>query len=366
MELHTPRLLLRRLTPADIPDVARAGADPGIRRYLGIHLGSGAEAAESFVTVAPEEKFAICDAGTGEFLGSAGLIKHEPAWRRAEIAYWLAPAARGRGVAAEAVTAVLRWGFEDLRLIRIGWRAEIGNHASRRVAEAAGFRYEGRARQAVLSQDGELADAWIAAITARDWTAYQHGFPMPEPQGSRVFEGGQPVLTSGKVTLRPMRPSDAPGLAATAADPLTQEFTGMRDMSLENAERYIAGKGPTLWRLGDGAVFAFCGPDGEFAGEIGIEVDKADRTSAEVSYVASPAARGKGYTTDAVRAVTEWGFSGPRYGRIYLRAEPGNIGSIRVAEKAGYTVEGTARGGLYHGGVRRDVIVAARLATDPD
>jgi RimJ/RimL family protein N-acetyltransferase len=49
------------------------------------------------------------------------------------------PPARGRGVATEAVNAVSGWAFRRLGVDLIEWHAEVGNDASRRVAERAGF-----------------------------------------------------------------------------------------------------------------------------------------------------------------------------------------------------------------------------------
>ena len=65
-----------------------------------------------------------------------------------EIAYAVAPEARGFGVAAEAVDAlaialILEHGFQRIEL-----RVAAGNTASRRVAEKAGFTYEGLLRNA--------------------------------------------------------------------------------------------------------------------------------------------------------------------------------------------------------------------------
>jgi RimJ/RimL family protein N-acetyltransferase len=65
-----------------------------------------------------------------------------------EISYAVAPAARGFGVAAEAVDAlavalILEHGFQRVEL-----RVAPGNTASRRVAEKAGFTYEGLLRNA--------------------------------------------------------------------------------------------------------------------------------------------------------------------------------------------------------------------------
>ena len=62
----------------------------------------------------------------------------------AEIGYWVAAEARGRGVATTATRAAARWAFEAVpELARLQLRADVDNVASNRVAEKAGFTREG-------------------------------------------------------------------------------------------------------------------------------------------------------------------------------------------------------------------------------
>jgi RimJ/RimL family protein N-acetyltransferase len=80
--------------------------------------------------------FAITDALTSELMGNIGI--GPKAGSDAEVSYWLAASARGRGAATEAVKLVASWalgvGFETLQL-----RTRAGNHASQAVALRAGF-----------------------------------------------------------------------------------------------------------------------------------------------------------------------------------------------------------------------------------
>ncbi len=81
----------------------------------------------------------------------------------ADVGFLSAPHARGRGYMTAALRAAVRFGFEELSLARVEWRAHVGNDASKRVAEKAGFRFEGIQRQG-CAQRGERHDAWMAAI----------------------------------------------------------------------------------------------------------------------------------------------------------------------------------------------------------
>lgn len=87
----------------------------------------------------------------------------------AEIGYWVDPNVRLRGVATTAVRAVCRWAFAALELELIEWRTEVGNVASRRVAEKAGFLVEATLRKR-LRHRGTRVDAWVGSILSGEVT----------------------------------------------------------------------------------------------------------------------------------------------------------------------------------------------------
>ena len=72
----------------------------------------------------------------------------------AEVAYWTVPAARGRNIAARAVQATATWMFRSVGLNRVELNHSTLNTPSCRIAQKAGFRYEGTKRRQALHQDG--------------------------------------------------------------------------------------------------------------------------------------------------------------------------------------------------------------------
>ena len=90
-----------------------------------------------------ETPFAVVDATRGEVLGSCGVLWNDPAEGIAEVGYWTAREARGRGIATRAVRLAARWVLGDLGFERLQLRADTRNIASIRVAEKAGFTKEG-------------------------------------------------------------------------------------------------------------------------------------------------------------------------------------------------------------------------------
>ena len=166
-------ITLRMWGPGDAPAVFAACQDPLIHRFLPVPLPYTAEVAERFIRARradwesdDERSFAITDAASGEILGS--IARHLRAEHRAEIGYWLAPAARGRGIATRALRLVRDWSFDVCGLIRLELFTHPENDASGRVAERAGFVREGVRRGWDLDRDGNPEDDIFYAILRGD------------------------------------------------------------------------------------------------------------------------------------------------------------------------------------------------------
>jgi len=76
-----------------------------------------------------------------QFIGHCGL-RYWPGSSDVEVLYALARQYWGQGLATEGARTSLRYGFEHLKLERIMAAALVDNHASRRVMEKIGLRYE--------------------------------------------------------------------------------------------------------------------------------------------------------------------------------------------------------------------------------
>lgn len=116
-----------------------------LQRHDAIHAGRSAP----FAVVEPDSAEA-----PGRLLGSITLLR--PVWEhaRAEVGYWLAARARGRGHATRAVRLICEWGFRELELHRVVLFAAVENLASQRVAERAGFTREALLRSYLSLRDG--------------------------------------------------------------------------------------------------------------------------------------------------------------------------------------------------------------------
>jgi len=175
--------------------------------------------------------------------------------------------------------------------------------------------------------------------------------------------GAQPVLTGSRVLLRPWAPVDAEDVFAACQDAEIQRWVPIPSpYARSDAVSYVSKLAPAAWEDG-GAVFAVVEPaTHRVAGSIGAH-SMSDGV-AHVGYWTTAAARGHGFTSDALRTITGWFLREGGAVRVELVVEPANRGSVRVAEAAGFTREGLLRQRLNLRGRQVDVAMYSMLARD--
>ncbi len=149
---------LRLPRDADAAAIAAACADPEIARWIPVPIPYSIRDARTFIafvaegwTSRREATLVIVERATN---GLAGTISFRPLdGGRGSVGYWLAPLARGRGLATRAVDLVAAWVFRDPGLHRLELMTLVGNDASGRVAHRAGFTHEGRLRHFLRFRD---------------------------------------------------------------------------------------------------------------------------------------------------------------------------------------------------------------------
>lgn len=92
----------------------------------------------------------------GEVLGATGLHRIDWDVRSFQIGYWRRTGYGSRGVITEAIRGVAGMAFTSLDARRVEIRMDENNRASRRVAERAGFTFEGLLRSDTLTPTGEV------------------------------------------------------------------------------------------------------------------------------------------------------------------------------------------------------------------
>jgi RimJ/RimL family protein N-acetyltransferase len=179
--IRTERLLLRPYAHGDVEALYAYQRLPEVHRYLYTEPRTRADveaivaerAGSAVLTEAGQALTLIAElTQTGELVGDLVLFWHSQEHKQGEVGYVFNPAYQGRGLATEAVGALLRVGFEGLGLHRIAARLDGRNTASARVLERAGLRREAHLVENEFVK-GEWTDELIYGILRREWEARQ-------------------------------------------------------------------------------------------------------------------------------------------------------------------------------------------------
>jgi RimJ/RimL family protein N-acetyltransferase len=115
---------------------------------------------------------------------------------------------------------------------------------------------------------------------------------------------------------------------------------------------------------GTGEAFAIAGDDGAFLGLALAPAIDEESAEAELGYIVAAPARGRGVASEALELLTRWAFDERGVQRAYLIIDVGNPASKRVAERAGYRLEGVMRNTYLKQGRRADTELWSRLPSD--
>ena len=152
-------------------------------------------------------------------------------------------------------------------------------------------------------------------------------------------------LSDGVVTLSPWTLDDIADIdGALDGDPEVAHWMHQipQPYTEADARAYVSASG-VAWRAGTGATFAVRDESGAITGSLGMRVIEAEEDVVEVGYWTAAAARRHGLTTRALVLLCRWLFDEVGAARVQLRADVLNLGSQRVAEKAGFVREGVLR-----------------------
>jgi [ribosomal protein S5]-alanine N-acetyltransferase len=155
-ELSTERLLLRRITMEDAPEIFFLRSDQTILQFLSKEPAANIKEAEDFITRINN------DIDNNDAIMWAIVLKEYPSkaigsicfWRmlkehyRAEIGYVLDPEYWRKGIMKETILKTLDYGFSTLGLHSVEARINPHNNASASLLESTGF-----AREAYFKED---------------------------------------------------------------------------------------------------------------------------------------------------------------------------------------------------------------------
>lgn len=175
-----------------------------------------------------------------------------------------------------------------------------------------------------------------------------------------------PPLTDGSVVLRAFDEDDVDAVVAACQDAEIPRWTIVpTPYTADDARGWFETHG-ALRATGIGCPFAIADAEtGAFVGSIGLHDIDGRSKSAEVGYWIAREMRRMGYASQALSLLTTWAFESLGLMRITLLADVRNLASQRVAERAGYVREGVMRSAREIKNERTDMVLYARLPSDP-
>ena len=173
-------------------------------------------------------------------------------------------------------------------------------------------------------------------------------------------------LEDGEVRLRLMTEADVDDVVAAVQDPDVKRYTTVPDPYTDDDARHWQ----RISRAGldsgtDFATLIVDTGDGALLGAVGLHgIDPVSGRCA-AGYWVAPWARGRGAAARGLDLICGYAFAELEVSRIELWIEPGNLPSLRVAERAGFSREGLLRSFAVIAGERRDMLMYSRLAGEP-
>ena len=166
-----------------------------------------------------------------------------------------------------------------------------------------------------------------------------------------------PKLVTERLLLRDFAWSDQDAVHAFASDPVVTRFMDWGPNDVHDTRAFVAmavaqssQRQRTEYEFA--TVLPDAGPDGSglVIGSASVRIINQQHQAGELGYIFHQAFWSRGYATEATRALLDFGFGPLGLHRITATCRPENLGSARVLEKAGMTLEGRLRDHrLIHG-----------------
>lgn len=177
IRLVKDRILLRPYRPGDAVSVYDAATESvnEVGKWLPwCHAGYTLQESKNWIKTCAESwkngsayEFAVLDSQTGRYLGGCGLNHIDPAYKTANLGYWVRSSSTGHGIATVAAMLLAHFGFTQIELNRIEIIVAVENNRSQRVAEKAGAKREGILRNRIPI-NGLVHDAVVFSFVPQD------------------------------------------------------------------------------------------------------------------------------------------------------------------------------------------------------
>lgn len=173
--LETERLILRKVTKEDIEDIYLYGSDEEVSKYVTWNTHETIADTKGFVefVLNKYENKQVSPWGieykeNGKFIGTVDFVWWQPNHKIAEIGYVISKDYWGKGLTTEVAKELVKFGFEEMDLVRVQARCDVENIASARVMEKSGMTLEGIIRKGIFVK-GEHRDLKMYSILKEEF-----------------------------------------------------------------------------------------------------------------------------------------------------------------------------------------------------
>lgn len=192
-----------------------------------------------------------------------------------------------------------------------------------------------------------------SALPHRSWSCQTAHVPPETP----------PILSDGRLTLRPPASTDAFDILEGCQDPDIIRWTTVPSpYDISDARTFLNDRlTPTQWWRNP--TWVITEADNRWIGTVSLRPD--GQGAAEIGYMIAPDQRGRGVGTAAIRLVCAWALNQWGLQVITWQAVVGNSASRALAQRVGFRIhDEPLRLGLAHRGTRVDSWFGELLATD--
>lgn len=266
----------------------------------------------------------------------------------------VAGAARGSGIGRSLLQEGISW-CRRAGAHKVDLDVWPHNYPARALYSSAGFVEEGRRRRHWERRDDSLWDSVVMGLVLDEERPGGPSDSEPPPRPLPVPAGGIPV-TGVHGRLRPWHARDVGDLvSAMQSSDIRRWLPGLPDpYGAGDGQAWIAAATRACTE-GAGAHLALVDESGVLGG-LGVRLAPGDSGSAAMGWWLAPWARGRGLATAAASSLAAWAVSALCLGRLECLVDPANAASHRVAEGAGFALEGRRRAALRGVPTRADAL----------
>ena len=194
IKLETERLILRKVKPSDAADMYEYSCRDETCRYLLWEKHPFYSYTLELTKHLQREyaqgrylDFAIELKENHKMIGTVGFTQVDEKNFGCEAGYVISPDHWGKGIAAEALNALLNFAFCELKMKRVEAKYMVENTASRRVMEKCGMSFEGIQRSKLFVKD-KFRDIGVCAVISDDYFSIPRKNIFKNPEKLSLLE----------------------------------------------------------------------------------------------------------------------------------------------------------------------------------